>query len=60
MINTGLVYLFEVEITKKDKTGNKTAVDINVGHFNYTEGKVNTLPDHLKNFINVLNTINVS
>ena len=39
---------FEVEITKKDKTSNKTAVDINVGHFNYTEGKVNTLPNHLK------------
>lgn len=39
---------FEVEIAKKNKTSNKTAVDINVGHFNYTEGKVNTLPDHLK------------
>ncbi len=39
---------FEVEITKKGKTGNKTAVDINVGHINYTEGKVNTLPDNLK------------
>ena len=39
---------FEVEITKKDKTSNKTAVDINVGHFNYTEGKVNTLPNHLR------------
>ena len=39
---------FEVEITKKDKTSNKTAVDINVGHFNYTEGNVNTLPNHLK------------
>ena len=39
---------FEVEIAKKDRTSNKTAVDINVGHFNYTEGKVNTLPDHLK------------
>ena len=39
---------FEVGITEKDKTGNKTAVDINVGHFNYTEGKVNTLPNNLK------------
>ena len=39
---------FEVEITKKDKTSNKTAIDINVGHFNYTEGNVNTLPNHLK------------
>ena len=39
---------FEVEIAKKTKTGKKTAVDINVGHFNYTEGKINTLPNHLK------------
>ena len=39
---------FEAEIAKKTKTGNKTAVDVNVGHFNYTEGKVNTLPNHLK------------
>ena len=39
---------FEVEIAKKTKTGKKTAVDVNVGHFNYTEGKVNTLPNHLK------------
>ena len=39
---------FEVEIAKKNKTSNKTAVDINVGHFNYTEGKVNTLPNHLR------------
>ena len=39
---------FEVEIAKKNKTGKKTAIDINVGHFNYTEGKVNTLPNHLR------------
>ena len=39
---------FEVEIAKKIKTGNKTAIDVNVGHFNYTEGKVNTLPNHLR------------
>ena len=39
---------FEVEIESKVKTGKKTAVDINVGHFNYTEGQVNTLSDHLK------------
>ena len=39
---------FEVKIAKKIKTDNKTAVDLNVGHFNYTEGKVNTLPNHLK------------
>ena len=39
---------FEVKIDKKIKTDNKTAVDLNVGHFNYTEGKVNILPNHLK------------
>ena len=39
---------FEVEIAKKNKTGKKTAIDVNVGHFNYTEGKVNTLPNYLK------------
>ena len=39
---------FEVEISKKTKTGKKTAIDVNVSHFNYTEGKVNTLPNHLQ------------
>lgn len=39
---------FEVEMPKKTKTSKKTAVDVNVGHFNYTEGKVNTLPNHLQ------------
>lgn len=39
---------FEVEIAKKTRTGKKTAIDVNVGHFNYTEGKVNTLPNHLR------------
>ena len=39
---------FEVEIAKKGKTGNKTAVDVNVGHFSYTKGKVNTLPNQLQ------------
>ena len=39
---------FEVETTKKTKTGQKTAVDVNIGHFNYTEGKINTLPNNLK------------
>lgn len=39
---------FEVKITKKDKTGNKTAVDINVGHFNYTEGQISVLPTKLQ------------
>ncbi|WGN90578.1 RNA-guided endonuclease InsQ/TnpB family protein [Ligilactobacillus faecis] len=39
---------FEVEIKKKDKAHSNTAVDVNVGHLNYTNGKVNTLPDNLK------------
>ncbi len=39
---------FEVEIAKKDKTGQKTAIDVNVGHFDYTDGQINTLPPHLK------------
>ena len=38
---------FEVVIESKAKTGKKTAVDVNVGHFNYTDGKVNTLPKRL-------------
>ena len=39
---------FEVKVTKKTKTGQKTAVDVNVGHFDYTEGQVKTLPNNLK------------
>lgn len=39
---------FEVEIKKKIKTGKNSAVDVNVGHLNYTDGKINTLPDNLK------------
>lgn len=38
---------FDVEITKKDKTGENTAIDVNVGHFDYTDGQINILPDHL-------------
>ncbi|WP_248621006.1 RNA-guided endonuclease InsQ/TnpB family protein [Enterococcus cecorum] len=38
---------FEVEIDKKGKTGKNTAVDVNVGHFDYTDGQINTLPGHL-------------
>ena len=38
---------FEVEINKKAKTGKNTAVDVNVGHFDYTDGRINTLPEHL-------------
>ena len=39
---------FEVEITIKCKTKRKTAVDVNVGHFNYTNGIVYTLPKKLQ------------
>lgn len=39
---------FEVNTEIKPKTNHVTAVDVNVGHINYTEGKVNTLPDNLK------------
>ena len=39
---------FEVEIKPKAKTGKQTAVDVNVGHFNYTEGQIKTLPNNLK------------
>lgn len=38
---------FEIEVANKAKTGNKTAVDINVGHFNYTDGQINVLPKQL-------------
>ncbi|MEY8737555.1 RNA-guided endonuclease InsQ/TnpB family protein [Lactobacillus sp. AN1001] len=38
----------EVNVETKVKSGAKTAVDVNVGHLNYTEGKVATLPDNLK------------
>ena len=38
---------FEVEINKKAKTGKNTAIDVNVGHFDYTDGQINTLPIHL-------------
>ena len=41
---------FEVNIEAKPKTNHLTAVDINVGHINYTEGKINTLPENLKRF----------
>lgn len=38
----------EVTVPPKPKTGAKTAVDVNVGHFNYTSGQINTLPGHLQ------------
>ncbi|MCR1900733.1 transposase [Ligilactobacillus apodemi] len=39
---------FEVDIERKTKTNHVTAVDVNVGHINYTGGKINTLPANLK------------
>ncbi|MDT9606196.1 transposase [Lactobacillus johnsonii] len=39
---------YEEEISAKTKTHQKTAVDINVGHFNYTEGQINVLPAKLQ------------
>lgn len=38
---------FEITIKHKKKTKSKTAVDVNVGHFNYTDGIINTLPKQL-------------
>ena len=39
---------FQVEDIKQPaKTGKATAVDVNVGHFDYTEGRVNVLPKRL-------------
>ena len=39
---------YEEEIKLKAKTQQKTAVDVNVGHFNYTEGQINILPAKLQ------------
>ena len=39
---------YEEEIELKAKTQQKTAVDVNVGHFNYTEGPINILPAKLQ------------
>ena len=39
---------YEEEISAKTKTQQKTAVDINVGHFNYTEGQIIVLPAKLQ------------
>lgn len=39
---------YEEEISSKAKTHQKTAVDVNVGHFNYTDGKINVLPAKLQ------------
>ena len=37
------------KIDDKPKTNQNTAIDVNVGHFNYTEGSLNVLPDKLAN-----------
>ena len=39
---------YEEEPISKTKTHQKTAVDVNVGHFNYTDGKINVLPAKLQ------------
>lgn len=39
---------FEIKTEAKVDTAKKTAVDVNVGHFNYTDGKINILPYSLK------------
>lgn len=39
---------YEEEISAKTKTHQKTAVDINVGHFNYIEGQIIVLPAKLQ------------
>lgn len=39
---------FERNIKTKPKTNNITAIDVNVGHFNYPHGQINTFPKKLK------------
>lgn len=39
---------YETSINPKTKTHKKTAIDVNVGHFNYTEGQINVLPAKLQ------------
>lgn len=39
---------YEEEIAAKAKTHQKTAIDVNVGHFNYTEGQIKVLPVKLQ------------
>jgi len=38
----------EVELEPNPRTGNNSAVDVNVGHLNYTAGVINTLPKRLR------------
>lgn len=39
---------YEQDTVAKYKAHQKTAVDVNIGHFNYTEGKLNVLPAKLQ------------
>ena len=39
---------YETSINPKTKTHKKTAIDVNVGHFNYTDGQINVLPTKLQ------------
>ncbi|EFD98569.1 transposase, IS605 OrfB family [Lactobacillus crispatus 214-1] len=39
---------YEEKAGIKVKTGKKTAIDVNVGHFSYTEGRINILPARLQ------------
>lgn len=49
------VLSFDVEIKIKCKTQRKTAVDLNVGHFNYTDGIINVLPKKLQKLYQRIN-----
>ena len=39
---------YETVNNPKTKTHQKTAIDVNVGHFNYTDGQINVLPTKLQ------------
>ena len=39
---------YETAINPKIKTHKKAAIDVNVGHFNYTDGQINVLPTKLQ------------
>lgn len=44
--------LFDVRVPKKVKTYRKTAIDVNIGHFTYSEGKINVFPESLQKLYN--------
>lgn len=39
---------YEEKVLAKSKTGLKTAIDVNVGHFNYNTGQINVLPNKIQ------------